>query len=79
MNNLFEHNKFEIEIKGLKIAVSEHNVNGQQIFRLSFGDNRNPLVIARAKTWNGATWTSIPQGRQEEAEEFGKEISKHLK
>ncbi len=70
---------FEIEIQGLKIAVYEHIVNGQQVFRLSFADNRKPLVVARAKTWNGDIWTSIPQGRQKEAEEFGKEISKHLK
>lgn len=69
----------EIEIQGLKIAVSEHIVNGQQVFRLSFSDNRKPMVIARAKTWNGETWTSIPQGRQKEAEDFGIEISKHLK
>lgn len=47
---------FEIEIQGLKIAVSEHIVNGQQVFRLSFADNRKPLVVARAKTWNGDTY-----------------------
>jgi len=76
---LFFENMFEIEVQGLKIAVYEHVVNDQQVFRLSFADNRKPLVVARVKTWNGDTWTSIPQGRQKEAEEFGKEISKHLK
>lgn len=79
MNNLFENNKFEIQVEGLKIAVIEHTLKEQQVFRLVFEDNRPPLVITSAKTWNGTVWTSIPQGRQKEAELFGKEISKHLK
>ncbi|KXH84844.1 hypothetical protein AU378_03555 [Chryseobacterium kwangjuense] len=79
MGNLFENNKFEIEVEGLKIAVNEHMFKEQQVYRLVFDDNRAPLVITSAKTWNGTIWTSIPQGRQKEAEFFGKEIRKHLK
>ncbi|EFK36038.1 MULTISPECIES: hypothetical protein [Chryseobacterium] len=79
MSHLFEHHKFTVEIKGLKIAVIEHTVQDQKVFHLAFADNRKPLVITKAKTWNGEIWTSIPQGRQQEAEKFGNEISKHLK
>jgi hypothetical protein len=79
MGTLFENHNFEIQIEGLKIAVSEHTLKEQQVYRLVFDDYRAPLVITSAKTWNGAIWTSIPQGRQKEAELFGKEISKHLK
>ncbi|MFS4474572.1 hypothetical protein [Chryseobacterium sp. T20] len=79
MGSLFENNKFEIEVQGVKIAVIEHTVHDQQVFRLVFNDSRSPLVISRAKTWNGEIWTSIPQGRQKEAEFYGQEISKHLK
>jgi len=79
MGNLFDNNKFEIQVGGVKIAVIEHTVKEQQVYRLVFDDNRAPLVITSAKTWNGEVWTSIPQGRQKEAELFGKEIGKHLK
>lgn len=79
MVSLFDKNKFEIRVEGLKIAVVEHTLKEQQVYRLVFDDNRSPLVITSAKTWNGEVWTSIPQGRQSEAELFGKEISKHLK
>jgi len=79
MGNVFENSKFEIEVNGLKVVVIEHTLRDQQIFRLVFDDNRAPLVITSAKTWAGEVWTSIPQGRQKEAELFGKEISKHLK
>lgn len=79
MADLFENKKFEIQIEGLKIVVVEHTVNQQQIFRLSFSDGRPPLVISNAVTWGGNIWTSIPQGRQKEAELFGAEIVKHLK
>ncbi|QIH34515.1 hypothetical protein [Sphingobacterium sp. DR205] len=79
MGNLFDNKKFEIEIDGLKIAVIEHRLKDQQVFRLVFDDQRAPLVITLAKTWAGDLWTSIPQGRQKEAELFGKEITKHLK
>ncbi|AZA82479.1 hypothetical protein C1637_08220 [Chryseobacterium lactis] len=79
MGSLFENNKFEVEIQGLKIAVIEYTVKDQQVFRLLFNDGRPPLNISRAKTWNGEMWMSIPQGRQQEADVFGNEISKHLK
>jgi hypothetical protein len=79
MGTRFDNNKFDFQLDDLKVAVTEHTVNGQQVFRLVFGDNRSPLIISRAKTWNGEIWTSIPRGRQKEAEEFGKQISKHLK
>lgn len=79
MSTLFENNKFEITVQGVKIAVIEHTLKEQQVFRLVFDDKRAPLVITSAKTWAGDMWTSIPQGRQKEAELFGNEISKHLK
>ncbi|MNL06575.1 hypothetical protein D3C87_1272150 [compost metagenome] len=79
MGNLFESENIEILIEGVKIVVSEHTVNDQQIFRLMFSDDRLPLVITRISSVSGNLWTSIPQGRQKEAELFGKEISKHLK
>ncbi|REC79442.1 hypothetical protein DRF60_06360 [Chryseobacterium elymi] len=78
MGNLFENKTLEISAEGVKIVVSEYTVNDQQVFRLLFSDGRLPLVITRISALSSNLWTSIPQGRQKEAESFGKEISKHL-
>lgn len=78
MGNLLGNIQFEFESKGSKVKVSEHTVHDQQIFRVVFDDKRDPLVIARVATWEGKKWTSIPQGRQKEAEEFGTLIAEHL-
>lgn len=78
MGNLLGNEKFEVEVDGVKIMVSEHTVQDQQIYRLIFDDKRPPLVITRASTWHGKTWTSIPQGRQQEAETFGQIVTQYL-
>ncbi|MDR3007444.1 MAG: hypothetical protein LBV59_05885 [Sphingobacterium sp.] len=78
MGNTIGNGKFEIEADGVKIIVPEHTVQDQQIYRLIFHDKRSPLVITRASTWGGDLWTSVPQGRQEEAEKFGKLVSEYL-
>lgn len=79
MANLFENKMFEVEVGGFKIKVIELTLNDEQIFRLIFDDGKAPLVITKAATWSGAIWTSIPQGRQTEAELYGNEIGKYLK
>lgn len=78
MGNLLGNGKFEVEAEGIKIMVSEHTVHDQQVYRLIFNDKRAPLVITRATTWQGKTWTSIPQGRQQEAETFGQIVTQYL-
>lgn len=78
MSNLLGNGKFDIEFDGVKIIVTEHTVQDQQVYRLLFNDKRPPLVITRAATWHGDLWTSLPQGRQEEAEKFGKLVSEYL-
>ncbi|MGK6342472.1 hypothetical protein ACMGDK_09550 [Chryseobacterium sp. DT-3] len=79
MGNLFENKIIEIISEGVKIAASEHTVNDQQIYRLTFSDDRMPLVITRISTFSGNIWTSVPQGRQKEAELFGNKIVEYLK
>ena len=70
---------FELDYHGSKVKVQEHNVNGTTVFRLVFPDSRKPLVITRATRSNYTDfWTSIPEGRQKEAEEIGALISEHL-
>lgn len=40
MGNIFENIIIEIISECVKIAVSEHTVNDQQIYRLIFSDDR---------------------------------------
>jgi hypothetical protein len=71
---------FELENGGIHIRVSEHEVSEERIFHLEFSDKRKPLNI----TVGGVRpkerfWTSIPQGRQSEAEQYGKLIANYIR
>jgi len=71
---------FELDYKGVKIKVQKHSIAGQVLYRVQFRDKRPPLVITRATNANAARWwTSIPEGRQGEAEEIGPLIAEYLK
>lgn len=71
---------FEIEINDLKIAVSEHRIAGNRVFRLVFSDPRKPLILTIGERPDGEKfWTSTPQGRQPEAEQFGKLIANFIR
>jgi hypothetical protein len=70
---------FELNFKDGKIRVQRHLVSNQTIHRIVFSDKRNLLVITRALTDNAVHWwTSIPEGRQREAEEIVPLIEKYL-
>ena len=70
--------EFEIDIQGLLLKITGHLIDGMEIFRIEFSDGRPPLVVTEAL---GARpfWTSVPQGRQKEAEFFGARIAEKLK
>jgi hypothetical protein len=72
-------NSFEISYREEKIKVQRHSLGSQTIFRIIFANN-SPLVITRATHENAYRfWTSIPEGRQREAEEIGKLIEEFYK
>ncbi|HXS55658.1 MAG TPA: hypothetical protein VN726_06015 [Hanamia sp.] len=72
-------NNFEISYREEKIKVQRHSIGSQTIFRIVFS-NKTPLVITRATHENAYRfWTSIPEGRQREAEEIGKLIEEFYK
>lgn len=74
------NDKFELYYKNDKIEVQRHSIGIQTVFRISFRDKRPPLVIIRALHANAYRfWTSIPEGRQREAEEIGTLIVQHYK
>ena len=76
---LFENISFTSTFEGVGIYVQEHTLGYTQIFRITFKDNRNPLTVIRIPTANGKIWTSIPQGRKNEALLIGKIIENHFK
>lgn len=81
MDRIVEYNllMFELNHNGIKLKVQEHNINGTTVFRILFPDSRKPLVITSATHISYTDfWTSIPEGRQKEAEEIGALISEHL-
>jgi hypothetical protein len=71
---------FNLEHDGTTIAVSEHSIAGNRVFRLVFSDGRKPLSIIIAERPNQEKfWTSMPEGRQAEAEQFGKLIANFIR
>jgi hypothetical protein len=74
-------NSFELNFKDGKIRVQRHTIGGHQtVYRVAFSDARPPLVLTRAAGKEiGMHWTSIPEGRFNEAEEVGPLIEQYYK
>lgn len=71
---------FELDFKNMKVKVSRHSINDQVIFKIIFPDKRKPLVVTRVRHADAYKfWTSIPEGRQREAEELGPSIVGYFK
>ncbi len=78
MNNQ-EIDQFELNFKNVRITVQKHIIEHYIVFKIGFPDKRRPLMITRATdACTQYYWTSIPAGRQEEAEEIGIRISGYL-
>lgn len=62
------------------MTVQELPLADIQTYHIEFSSKRKPIVIARAMKHNGKFfWTSIPEGRQKEAEGVGKLIDDYNK
>jgi hypothetical protein len=70
---------FEIILPDITMIVTSHIVASDEVFRIEFSDGRPALVVHEALGGNRPFWTSIPQGRQKEAEFFGARIAAYLK
>ncbi|MEO6838914.1 MAG: hypothetical protein ABI185_11050 [Ginsengibacter sp.] len=71
---------FELDYENWKIKVSRHSIGSQVIFKIGFPDKRQPLIITRALRDNACKfWTSIPEGRQKEADEIGPLIAEYIR
>jgi hypothetical protein len=71
---------FDIDYEGLTAKVTEHFLKEMRVFHITFAGKRKPLVITVAETPGGKKWwTSVPQGRQKEAEEVGRLIANYIR
>jgi hypothetical protein len=71
---------FEIEYDGEAVRVTEAEIRDRRIFYLAFANGRKPLTITVARDKKDVKfWTSIPEGRQEEAEKAGKQIAAFIR
>ena len=75
---LEDKNSKRLLYKDVYIHVTKHEINGHTVFRIVFEDKRKPLIITDAMAGSKAFWTSIPQGRPQEAHEIG-QILEQLK
>jgi len=71
---------FDIELKGQNAKVTDHTIKSAKVFHIAFSDRRPPLNITIATNSDDEKfWTSIPEGRQEEAEFAGKVIATYIR
>ena len=72
---------YETSFRDGKIKFQRHTIGGYTtVYRITFSDERPPLVITRAAGKEiGKHWTSIPEGRFEEAEEMRLIIEDYFK
>ncbi|NNU33688.1 hypothetical protein HK413_05170 [Mucilaginibacter sp. S1162] len=71
---------FEIRYKGSLSKVTEAAIKNRRVFHIKFNDGNAPLTITVTQDKKEVKfWTSIPEGRQEEAEEVGKLIAVYIR
>lgn len=70
---------FEIKAPNLTFWVTPYTTKGEEIYRIEFSDKRPPLIVTEVLLKHGSFWTSVPEGRQVEADYFGKCIEEYLK
>jgi hypothetical protein len=70
---------FELELNGVKMYVHELDLPGHTAFKVVFSSNRKPIIVTRTHDYDRVFWTSVPEGRQKEAEGVGALIEDYFK
>jgi hypothetical protein len=68
---------FEIPYKGETIKVTEQQLSSKRVFYIQL--NRPLIITVGIKHNDEKFWTSIPEGRQREAEEIGPLIAQYIR
>lgn len=73
--------KFEIDYQGSAMQIAEHRLPSGRVFYIEFAQPKvKPLVITVAEDDEGHRfWTSLPEGRQEEATEIGRLVAAFIR
>ena len=70
---------FSFDAYGVLITCHRLDIPKQVAYYVKFSSPRKPITIARAKFVDSKVrWTSIPEGRQKEAEGIGALIDQYL-
>ena len=71
---------FEVELNGQVVRVSDHTIKSARVYHIVYPNSKTPLNITIAEDADGLKfWTSLPEGRQEEAEFAGKVIATYIR
>jgi hypothetical protein len=71
--------KFSFETHGVTITCQRIEIGKSVAYHVSFSSKRNPIIVTRAKFVDSDDeWTSIPEGRQKEAQGVGQLIDQYL-
>jgi len=71
---------FDIELNGLVAHVTDHTIKSAKVFHIVYPNSKPALNITVAENSDGVKfWTSVPEGRQEEAEFAGKVIAAYIR
>lgn len=82
MSDLFNgfEDSFTFEAHGVCLTCERVNLPRVVAYRVVFSSKRDPIVITQGRSPdNSKFWTSIPEGRQKEAEGVGRLIDEYLK
>lgn len=72
--------EFEVELNGQTVRVSDHTIRSARVFHIVYPGRKPDLNITIAENTEGVKfWTSLPEGRQEEAEFAGKIIASYIR
>lgn len=76
---LLTNKPFKLELNGVVMDITELSIPKYKAFRVVFSSARQPIVVVRTKDADkNVFWTSIPEGRQKEAEGVGKLIEEYI-
>ncbi|HEK22076.1 MAG TPA: hypothetical protein ENO28_16660 [Bacteroidetes bacterium] len=71
---------FEVELNGQMVRVSGHTIKSARVFHIIYPNNKPALNITIAEGSDGVKfWTSVPEGRHDEAEFAGKIIAAYIR
>ena len=79
MDSLFPDQPFQITYGDTVLSIRPVDMQDRLAFHVSFSSERKPLMVVRAKDFKASPfWTSMPEGRQKEAEGVGKLIEEYI-